>query len=153
MPPFFPSDPPTIHLFLLTFTLSRFVFVFSHYSFPLSLMFSFLHFVLPPFHFIFLASFLPSFLPFPSFLFLPYLLAYLLSYSFTYLLTLLLSFFFSLFLCFLLSLLCILLTAKVMMKSLDINFGIKLRVQEDGGAVEIEMEPSKKVIISFITLR
>ena len=37
-----------------------------------------------------------------------------------------------------------------MMKAYDINFGVKLRVQEDGGAVEIEMEPTKKVSIKFI---
>ena len=36
------------------------------------------------------------------------------------------------------------------MKAFDINFGVKLRVQEDGGAVEIEMEPSKKVRFQLV---
>jgi hypothetical protein len=35
---------------------------------------------------------------------------------------------------------------KVMVKSMDINFGVNYRIQEDGGAVEIDMEAAKKVV-------
>jgi hypothetical protein len=35
---------------------------------------------------------------------------------------------------------------KILMKNLDLNFGVKLRVQEVGGAVEHDMEEAKKII-------
>jgi hypothetical protein len=36
---------------------------------------------------------------------------------------------------------------KVMVKSVDINFGVDYRIQEDGGAVEIEMEVNMNICV------
>ena len=40
-----------------------------------------------------------------------------------------------------------------MMKSFDISFALKQRVQADGGAVERDMDPAKKVELNTKYLR